>query len=1033
MMATEERPARLLSIPVGVPFLPMLARALRDGTLVPGFRDDGDPLALASVTIYVPTRRAARELRAAFVAEIGAGSAILPTIRPLGEFEEDAQSFEPGAAALSLAPPIAAIDRLLMLAPLVQAWKSRIPAHIAARFGEDVTVPASAADAVWLAGDLAALIDEIETDGGDWSRLAGLVPDELAGWWQITLEFLSIVTDYLPAQLAERQRSSPGAHRSAMIDAEAARIARNPPPGPVIAAGSTGSIPATARLLAAIARCPQGAVVLPGLDKEIDARAWAELGRPDAPPSTFGHPQYGLHRLLARLEVSRESAIEIAAARPDLAARARFVSDALRPAETTDLWQAGIAAGLDGVALVEAANEREEAQAIAVALRHAVSDGNRSAALVTPDRELARRVAVALQRFGITADDSGGRALAATPPATLLSLAIAAGTGEVDPVGLLSLVKHPLLRCGMPRGIVRSAAETIDLIAFRGGAGRPVSEGFPAYFDARLAALRQSEYAPFWLRRIGEAQVATAQRLLQSIEAALVPLRAMAGREVSVPEAAAASVRALEALGCDETGDLGPLYVGEAGEALAQVLRELCAAGHDFTFAAREWPAILDALLAGAMVKPRPGADQRVAIWGTLEARLQSVDTLVIGGLNEGSWPRRATADRFMSRVMKAGLELAPPERRIGQAAHDFTMAMGMPEVVLTRALRSGDSPSIASRWLQRMTAIAGADETAAMRRRGARFIAWGRALEAAPPVTPAPRPEPRPPVDLRPKRFSVTEVETLRRDPYAVYARRILRLRRIDPLVRDPDAIERGNLFHDILHAFALSGADPHAPDAEARLIAAGRTCFAAEVLPRDIVAVWWPRFMAMVPHFILWERSVRPHGIVARLAEAKSKPVPIGISGVTLSGRADRIDLHAGGVADILDFKTGSSPTKAQAHTLLSPQLALEGALLMRGGFEAAGQLMPADLAYVRLKANGEVKEESVLEYKKTPRSADDLAEDAWRRLELLVAHYKLLESGYKSRALPFREGDMDGEYDHLARVLEWSAGASDEGDDA
>ncbi|MEX2373005.1 MAG: double-strand break repair protein AddB, partial [Dehalococcoidia bacterium] len=380
-----------------------------------------------------------------------------------------------------LAAPIGALDRVLVLAPLVQAWKSRLPAHILDRFDEDVVVPASTADAIWLARDLAALMDEVEIEGADWSRLADLVPSDLAGWWQVTLDFLAIVTEHFPAELKARQLSSPGAHLTAMIDAETARLTQSPPPGPVIAAGSTGSIPATARLLAAIAILPRGAVVLPGLDSAMDDRSWSLFGAAQREPSIFGHPQYGLARLLSRLGIDRSAVGLVGTSRPPRAARARLFGEALRPAETTDEWAASrdVAAdcaregALDGVSVVEAANEHEEALAIAVALRHAVGKAGHRAALVTPDRALARRVAMELRRFGIVADDSGGRALEQYPAAALLARLVDTAFSPGEAVALLSLLKNPLLCCGMPRAAARRAAEIVELVALRGGTGRP--------------------------------------------------------------------------------------------------------------------------------------------------------------------------------------------------------------------------------------------------------------------------------------------------------------------------------------------------------------------------------------------------------------------------------------------------------------------------------------------------------------------------------------------------------------------------------
>ncbi|NGN43769.1 double-strand break repair protein AddB [Mesorhizobium sp. CGMCC 1.15528] len=1036
---------RVLSIPPGAAFLPTLADELLAGRLIPDFRFDGDPLALADVTIYVPTRRAARELRGVFVDSSGGRAAILPTIRPLGEFDEDEALFNPeGSASLDLAPPIASIDRLLLLAPLVRSWKRRLPAHVASLFEEEIVVPASSADAVWLARDLAGLMDEIETEGSEWSRLRDLVSGDLANWWQVTLDFLEIVMTSWPAVLAERDLSNPAAHRSALIRLEAERLRLDPPQGPIIAAGSTGSIPATAELLSAIARLPRGAVVLPGLDKRMDERSWSVIAGDAPQPSVLGHPQYGLAKLLRKLGVLRADVDEVGAVGPDLAQRAAFVGQALLPAETTDDWadhrqkisDSELAGAFADVTLLEAAGERDETVAIAIALRRAIDTANSTAALVTGDRNLARRVSAELLRFGIQADDSGGTPLSNTPPGAFLRLVLQAAFNPGDPVAVLSLLKHPLLALGLERAVVRHAAETIELVALRGGTGRPDIASLGALFEKRLEALAGESRKPFWFSRMTARPIDEARAMLARLHDALAPL--VAFRNDQTVELAAiihVTVTAMEALGRSADGSLTELYAGDAGEELAELLRGLVAASAPFSFPAEEWPDIMEALVAPEVVKPAYGSDSRVSIWGALEARLLSVDTLVVGGLNEGVWPRKAQADRFMSRIMKTGIDLEPPERRIGQSAHDFEMAMGAGKVILARSARSGDAPAVPSRWLQRILTFAGVEQAQAMRARGNELLGWARALDGGPQIPFAERPQPKPPLEARPHHFSVTEIETLRRDPYAVYARRILGLMPLDPLVRDPGAAERGTLFHAIMHRFSASGVDPRDASALDVLLDAGRTCFTEAALPADVHAIWWPRFEKLAENIIAWERTRAP-SVNTRHAEERAEKTAVGASAVTLSGYADRVDVLPAGMADILDYKTGSSPSKAQAHTLLAPQLALEGALLRRGAFRELGRLEPSQLAFVRFKPNGEVFEESILEYNRKPRTAGDLSEEAWHRLEELLKHYGRLETGYLSRALPFREGETDGDYDHLARVLEWSAGgdsADDGGGDA
>lgn len=1040
----ERQDSHIFSIAPGIPFLPVLVDALRSGILVPGYpADPNDPMALAQTTIYVPTRRAARTLRSLLVEKSLVKSAILPVIRPLGDVDEDAAMFDMGSDAFfDLLPPIGKVERLLLLARLVRPWRERLPSHVRALFGnEEIAIPATTADAIWLARDLAGLMDQVETEATGWSTLSNIVSEELPNWWQVTLDFLNIVTGLWPDIMAERHRSNPAAHRNRLIELEADRLLREPPRGPVIAAGSTGSIPATAKLLAAIASLPQGALVLPGLDRDMDAASWDILGRTVDDPSIVGHPQYGLRKLLSELGVVKQDVVLLGDVSPQKRLRENLLAEAMRPADTSEAWAdldrttGKFSAAIASIALIEAANEREEALSVAVALRDAIDQPGRTAALITADRDLARRVSTELARFNIAADDSGGHALRETQPATLMRLALETVFNPGDPVALLALLKHPLTRLGLERSVVRQAAETIELVALRGGTGRASLSELGAFFEKRLAEGSTAPFEPAWLRQITLARIDSARIACKALEQSMAPLAAFADRAdpVEMAQIIHATVAGLENLARDDQGDIAALYSGAAGEQFAAFLRNLVSAEAGLEFLANEFPAMIEALISGEVVKPKAGAHPRLFIWGALEARLQTVDTMIIGGLNEGSWPGKTRNDPFMSRPMKSIINLEPPERRTGLAAHDFQMALGMDQIILTRAQRSANAPTVASRWLQRLETVLGKSATEDLRARGAKYLGWAREIDDAPDEDFVKRPEPKPPLEARPKHFSVTEIETLRRDPYAIFAKRILRLRPIEPLIRDPDVAERGSLFHNILAHFTGQGIDPVHPDASARLLEIGRLYFDAIALPEEIDAVWWPRFQSLVPEYLNWERA-RAQFTAERHPEIASGKIAVGATGVTLSGRADRVDLRRDGTVDIIDYKTGSTPSKRQAHVLLSPQLALEAALLARGAFHELGTREAADLLYVRLRANGRVDPESILRIGSAAnggeKTAPELGELAWQRLTELLTSYHDPQKGYLSRALPFKESDLTGDYDHLARVLEWSAGGADDG---
>lgn len=1040
----------IFSIPPGTPFLPSFVDALLQGKIIKGFpANPNDPLALATATIYVPTRRAARSLRSLLIEKNPAKSAILPTIRALGDVDEDAVFFDTDARQfLQLNPPINKAERLLLLTRLIKPWRESLPEHIRALFGvEDVSVPTTTADAIWLARDLANLMDQVETESVDWAELKLITPDELADWWRVTLSFLEIVTTLWPEVLKERGASNPAAYRNRLIEIETDRLKRSPPNAPVIAAGTTGSIPATAELIATIAKLPQGALVLPGLDRDLDDEAWHILGKPEQNPSTFGHPQYGFYQLLTQMNTNREAVEHLPNHSPEKRTLERIVAEALRPAESTEHWRDLMQqpdmtlthrlAASQQIDLIEAVNEREEALSVACALREAISQPDKTAALVTTDRNLARRVAAELARFGIEADDSGGRFLRDAEPVTLMRLVIETIFNPGDPIAILALMKHPLMKLGRPRIERRLAAEALELIAFRGGTGRAFIAELPSFFDKKFAESAAQSRAALWHDLINEEQIISARHLCEELSEAVQPLANLtksAGQHTDMATIVRASVQVLETLARDENGNVSTLYADEAGEQFASLLRNLIATEAELEFETIEWPAVFEALISGETVKPRPGGHPRLFIWGALEARLQTVDTVIIGGLNEGSWPAKTRNDPFMSRPMKAAIALEPPERRTGLAAHDFQMALGMDHVVLSRAQRTDNAPTVPSRWLQRLQTVLGNDVTNTMRQRGGRFLHWAREIDRAADIPFVKRPEPKPPVAARPKHFSVTDIETLRRDPYAIYARKILKLNPLDPLIRDPGAAERGTLFHDILSHFTRSNFDVMQDAAQENLIEIGRQFFTDADLPVEIEAVWWPRFEALVPEFLAWERD-RNYRVKTRHAEIASQKREIGSLGITLSGRADRIDIMQDGTTEIIDFKTGSTPSLKQAHILLSPQLALEAALQARGAFKEIGELPASDLLYVRLKASGAVVPESILKISRSEpsqKTAPEIGEEAWRRLDELLTEYARESKGYLSRALPFRETDLTGDYDHLARVLEWSAGGADGGED-
>ncbi len=991
--------ATVFSVPAGVPFADALAAGLLD-------RADDD-VALARTVVLLPTRRACRTLADAFLRLSEGRPLLLPRLWPLGDVDEEQLLADGAFAGMAddLPPAVTPLRRQLMLTQLVLA--------AGARFGAGG--PPSHDQAARLAAALASLLDSVQTERIDFARLAELA-GEFAEHWQVTLDFLRIVTEHWPHALAEMGVMDPAARRNRLLERQAAAWRAAPPAHPVIAAGSTGSIPATAELLDVVARLSNGCVVLPGLDPRETADT--DSGLPET------HPQSGMRRLLDSLGTTPDAVADWASdavtrARLPVtpAARARLAAEAMRPAETTGAWRTAdlsIKGAMADVTRIDCPAPREEAAVIALAMREALEAPGKTCALVTPDRALARRVTAELRRFGVEADDSAGRALADTPPGVFLRLAAVAAAERFAPVPLLALLKHPIAQGGAEAGSLRARVRLLERRLLRGPRPAPG-------FDGLAAAVGAAELPDGERQDLG-------QLVANLAEASASFTAAMDAPTARLADLLRNHLAFAEALAAGPDGDgAARLWAGDAGEAAHGFVSELLdAAGSLPPLSGRHYAGLLQALLRGQTVRPNFDRHPRLFIWGALEARLQRADLMILGGLNEGTWPPEPETDPWMSRQMRARFGLPPAERRVGLSAHDFVQAFCAREVLLTRSTRVEGTPTVPSRWLLRLEAFLRAHDADVDTGAGSDLLHWQAALDDSGAPVPSPPPEPRPPVAARPRRLSVTGVERWMRDPYAVYARDILGLRPLEPIDRQPEASDYGNLIHAALERFTESWPDDLPDDAEAKLLHIGAEVFEPLRAMPGVMAFWWPRFARIAAWFIVHERSHR-QTVTALASEAKGEIKMDAPGGpFRLTAKADRIEARHDGSIAIVDYKTGRVPTGPDTNAGFSPQLPLEAAIATRGGFgDAAGGAVSA-LAFWRLSGGDPPgKVHPVKPPKDTAEEAHvtTLAAESLDGLAALVAAFDDPDTPYLCQPRPDKAPPY-GDYDHLARLREWSA---------
>ena len=837
-----------------------------------------DPLALARGRILLPNNRAVRAVTEAFVRVSGTGL-LLPRLIPVGDPELDERvggALDPIGAGEPAPPAIDPAERLLTLASIVRN-------------------AAGPAERLRLAADLARTLDVLlveEVEPTD-LRKAAAETTELAAHWEHSLARLQLIYDAWPTILDQRGAIDLAERRKRLLRGLAKRWEQEPPGGFTVAAGVTTAAPAVAALVARVARMDGGSVVLPGLwlAEVFPDEEWDALG-----PNDAAHPQYHLKLLLDRMDVARAEVKRWrwsgrAASSP---ARARAVANAMAAPAFSQKWGrlAPAQRRMSGIRLAELQDSAGEAQAIALALREALETPGKTAALVTPDRQLAARVSALLARWGVQADDSAGRRLSQTAPGTLLLGIAAAAAEDLAPVPLLALLKHPLVGGeGEERRAWLDAARTLDL-KLRVPRPAPGIGGLDGHFGE----------LPAW----------------SSVRPRLERLDGLLAEPLPLGRFASAIADAAQAL----AGDLA--WRGPAGRLAAETLAELQAsqAAAQLTIGAEDAVAVLTGLLDGQAVRPPFGGHPRIFIWGLLEARLQRADLVVLGGLNEGVWPALPTPDPWLPPKVRANLKLPTLDFRIGLAAHDFASALGAPEVLITRARRDARSPTVASRFLLRLDAITGGLP------RDSRLERITGALDDPGPPQPAARPEPCPPPEQRPDRISVTAVDRLKADPFAFYAQAVLKLRSIDPVDADYSARWKGDEVHKVFQAWLQQ--DDCEPDT---LRPRAERLLADEAIHPMLRALWAPRLLEAIDWIAGMERENQAAGRLPAAAEVSGEAA---VAGVIIHGRADRIDrLPTGGLA-IIDYKTGQPPSRKAVNAGFALQLGLLGLIGRAGGFE-------------------------------------------------------------------------------------------------
>jgi ATP-dependent helicase/nuclease subunit B len=988
---------RVFTIAPGKRFLPILADAIKNSSLL---FEHTKTRPLSDWTILLPTRRAARELTNILAESFGGKSTLMPIIKPIGDLDEENLNNEAGDLPVAISP----IAQIFILLDLLKQWANENPL---VKLAQEISV--SPAQSFSLALSLQQLVNQIETEETNLDRLSDVYHEDLSEHRNAILSLIGLVKIALPQRLYAERKFGQAERRSRMLRLKSEDISAGRFKGPIIAAGSTGTIPATRALLKAIAEHPQGAVILPGLDQHCDEETWQKI-EPE-------HPQFSLKTLIESLNINRD---EIAVLGPPSGDRQWLASELMRPSATAEKWQLSITnrkteidKAIHGVKYIEAQSRHLEARSIALILRHALETPKQTAALITPDRNLAKRVKAELQRWNISIDDSAGEPLAQYGLADLTMRLLNAIRQNFSAASLVNLFTHQDCHLGFGREAFATMFKQFEIVVLRGYGGSTgigsINSSFDRAFQSHIKKMRVHPL----VQALTDEDWQQLHKLKIFIATALKPLE----RTTLLP--LADQIQCIK--NCLET--LAPNFDSLLAEnqSFAEVIYEIeCEAFRHPVCTLEAAGIVISHALQTTPFRSVRTNQNRLAIYGVLEARLLPIDVVILGGLNEGKWPAQPDPGPWLNRSMRKIFSLQQPEREIGVSAHDFAQGFGYDQVYLSWSNRIDGVPHIPSRWILRLLTVLQAANINLETIQDQYWLRLATELDSPTFVLPFAKPKPTPPIAARPTNFSVSGVEKLIRDPYALYASKLLRLESLPKLDQDADAKLRGILFHEAINQWNKQNSLLPPEKSLELLLTEGRKIFAPFENDIEIISFWWPRFVKMATWLIDQEQELRKN--IAQVHAEVEGAVSFDIGGTVyhLTARADRIDILRNSSARLIDYKTGEPPSIKQVRSGMSPQLPLEAAILDRSGYKEIGALKCSQMIYLKIngaKAGGKLIDVEADE----GQTLVDLGNKHLNEFKTLLREYSKLGQPYYPRANMHLETDVS-DFDHLSRYAEW-----------
>ncbi|MBX7146620.1 MAG: double-strand break repair protein AddB [Alphaproteobacteria bacterium] len=971
-----DKSGKIFTIPSGINFVQAIAERLLEET-------KSDPLELTHYTILLPTKRSCLLLQEAFIHTDKVDALFLPKIKPLGDLSENDFSLIPDHQinGLSILPGIDPTKRILLLAKLI-VEKTEI------NFNK----------ALFLAKDLFKFLDEIQKERINFYEFNEIISANYALHWQQIFNFLKILFHEWPKILKEEKCLDVVERQNILLEQQAKIWKENPPKFPVWVAGSTGSVPATAELMKVVSHLPLGYIILPGLNLNLDDNLQKEIREDPC------HPYYGMLNLLSNLnyKLSDVRPWPLEDANIPLKRNA-LLNQVFYPASVVTKWDqlkrkwTDIDKAVENLKLVLCANSKEEAEIIAIILREALEKSNQKVALVTADRKLARRVTAELRRWSITVESGVGLSLDKTKTGEFLKLLTSLVLHQTYTTWL-SIFKHPLTSMGFSKEYFLEAVKEIELKLLRG-----------SFITEDLETLIKKAY---------DLNLDKASNILEKTKIIFHDFFGLLkDNHVNLEKLIQTHIILAESLvTTDKVPGYEILWSDHDGNSVLNFLINMISTNSNISLSTgKDYFDFFNYFLAEHIIYKDYNVNSRLSILSPFEARLYQADLMILGGLNEGVWPSEPEFDPWLNRNMRTILGLPLPERYIGLSAHDFFQLACAPSVVMTRSLKKDAVVTTPSRWVKRLQIFLKSLGKEILVPNN--WIEWRKMSNHIESISNFSPPYPKPPVHLRPRKLSVTQLQKLLHNPYIIYVETILKLSPLEPLEPIPNASIRGTLIHTILEKFLYDYERNHIPDPYNYLIALGKKIFSSLLFYPTVWGFWWPRYERVAQWFIKSLEFYKDKKLRTFLEISGQYTLTLSLGDYVLTAKADRIDLMKDGGLTIIDYKTGSIPSMRKVNQGFYPQLILEAIIAKAKGFS----LIKESNKIQKLEFWKITGRNPAVEVINLPFDIDNLIEEHHEGIKKFLESFDDVNTAYPI-SVDYQTNDYIKSYQHLARMKEW-----------